>query len=141
LNKKRDIRSTVSKLDQTTGNHKKKILIFSTDFDFCKSLEMLFQSKYDVFSTTDMDSLFSIIANDQVDLLLTDSAKSERDILRVIKNIKSVVRELFVVLLYVYKFTEEETENEFRKYVNTILYKPIDVSQLENILDTLLVTV
>jgi DNA-binding NtrC family response regulator len=141
MNKKRDIKSTVFKLDQTTGNHKKKILIFSTDIDFCKSLMMLFQSKYDVISTTEMDNIFTIIANDQVDLLLTDSAKSERDILRAIKNIKSVVKELFVVLLYIYKFSEEETENEFRKYVNTILYKPIDVSQLEKILDTLLVTV
>jgi DNA-binding NtrC family response regulator len=115
-----------------------RILIFSTDNDFCRSLTMLFQSKYQVVSATSIEELQMKMSKERVDLLLTDSTKSDKDIFLVVKNIKSTYPHLYIVLLYVYKYSDREQEKQFRQYVDAILYKPVDASKMMDIMDDLL---
>jgi DNA-binding NtrC family response regulator len=122
----------------TGSEFSKKILIFSTDHDFCRSLTMLFQSKYQVISVTSIEELQIKVTQEQVDLLLTDSTKWDKDIFLVVKNIKSAYPQLFIVLLYVYQYSDSEQEKQFRKYVDAILYKPVDASKMMDIMDDLL---
>jgi DNA-binding NtrC family response regulator len=122
----------------TGEEYSKRILIFSTDNDFCRSLTMLFQSKYQVVSATSIEELQMKMSKEKVDLLLTDSTKSDKDIFLVVKNIKSTYPHLFIVLLYVYKYSDVEQEKQFRQYVDAILYKPVDASKLMDIMDDLL---
>ena len=117
-----------------------RILIFSTDSDFCRSLTMLFQSKYQVVSATSIEELLTIVSKEGVDLLLIDSTKSDKDILLAVKNIKLTFSKLVIVLMYVYKYSDGEQEKQFRQYVDAILYKPVEASKLMDTMDDLLLT-
>ena len=126
------------KSTHTSEEFSQRILIFSTDNDFCRSLTMLFQSKYQVVSATSIEELQMKMSKERIDLLLTDSTKSDKDIFLVVKNIKSTYPHLFIVLLYVYKYSDGEQEKQFRQYVDAILYKPVDAPKMMDIMDDLL---
>jgi DNA-binding NtrC family response regulator len=128
---------------QEISNHtgeefSKRILIFSNDNDFCRSLTMYFQSKYEVVSASSIEELLVILSKEKFDLLLTDSTKSDKDIFPAIKNIKSTYPHLYIVLLYVYKSSDGEQEKQFRQCVDAILYKPVDASKMMDIMNDLL---
>jgi len=51
---------------------KKTILIYSPDLNFCFSLSMLFQNRYNVSTTTNLGMLETFLANYSADLVMID---------------------------------------------------------------------
>lgn len=121
-----------------TNQPRKKILIFSEDIDFCRSLTLLFQSKYDVLSTTVIEETFDLVGKEKVDLILADSAISDERILSAIKKIKNVRTEIIIILLYVYNFSNIELEKNYREFVDGLFYKPVDIYQVMSVIKDLL---
>lgn len=117
----------------------KKILIFSADTDFCRSLTLLFQSEYQVISTTILEELEVLIRKERIDLLLTDSNKSDERVYILIQNLKDIYKNLFIVLLDVRKSFGSETKENIHKYVDEILFKPVDANQMLEVISSLLV--
>lgn len=114
-----------------------KILICSSDTDLSDSISMLFESTYD----TECSKCENLIKKVQsgCDVLIIDVPMNEEDLLNIIKGIKRIKPEMPIILLYVYKLSNEELERNFRAYSDFILYKPIDILHLTNIIENLLV--
>lgn len=121
-----------------TNQYSKKILIFSEDIDFCRSLTLLFQFKYDVISTTVIEEIFDLVGKEKVDLILVDSAISDERILSAIKKIKNIRTEIIIILLYIYKFSNIELERNYRECVDGLFYKPVDIYQVMGVIKDLL---
>jgi DNA-binding NtrC family response regulator len=115
----------------------KKILIFSADTDFCRSLTFLFQSKYHVTSTTILEELEVLIRKERIDLLLADSNKSDERVYIFIQNLKDIYINLLIVLLDVRKSFGLKTEENIRTYVDEILLKPVNANQMLDVIDEL----
>jgi hypothetical protein len=50
------------------GDHKKTILLYSPDLNFCFSLSMLFQDRFNVITTTNLGMLDKLVADYSADL-------------------------------------------------------------------------
>ena len=61
-------------LDET----KKTILIYSPDLNFCFSLSMLFQDRYNVITTTNPSMLETFVTHSAANLLIMDASPSEK---------------------------------------------------------------
>lgn len=117
---------------------KKRILIYSQDKDFCASLTLLFEDEFDVISSSSLSELAGKIESRQADLLIADSPSRMREIYRGIEDIKKREPSLPIVLLSVYRFENKDLEINFRRFVDTLIYKPIDISQLSRTVHSLL---
>lgn len=115
-----------------------KILIFSSDSDFCRSLALLFQSMYEVHFTTSVDELLQTIREKNINLVIADSPVSDGTVYPFIQTARVQYPNLFIVLLYVYKFSNIDLEKKYRQHVDALFYKPVDINQLTNIINSLL---
>lgn len=115
-----------------------KVLIFSSDSDFCRSLALLFQSMYEVYFTTSINELLKFIEEKNINLLIVDSPVSDGTVYPSIRDARVQYPKLFIVLLYVYKFSNIDLEKKYRQYVDALFYKPVDINQLTNIINSLL---
>ncbi|MDI6803960.1 MAG: hypothetical protein QME58_08965 [Bacteroidota bacterium] len=115
-----------------------KILIFSRDSDFCKSLALLFQSMYEVYFTTSIDELLKIINDKNINLVIADSPVSDGTVYPSIRDARVQYPDLFIVLLYVYKFSNIDLEKKYRQHVDALFYKPVNINQLTNVINALL---
>lgn len=114
-----------------------KILICSSDTDLSDSISMLFESMYD----TECSKCENLIKKVQsgYDVLIIDVPMNEDYLLNIIKGIKRIKPEMPIILLYVYKLSNEELERNFRAYSDYILYKPIDILHLTHTIENLLI--
>ncbi len=115
-----------------------KVLIFSRDSDFCRSLALLFQSMYEVYFTTSTDELLKIINEKNINLVIADSPVSDGSVYPSIRDARVQYPDLFIVLLYVYKFSNIDLEKKYRQHVDALFYKPVDINQLTNVINALL---
>ncbi len=99
------------------------------------SLLMFLQNIYSVTTTTSLDVLKSITLNSKFDLIILDTEPSA-EIEAYLKEVKAKFQTPFV-LTYVYKDKFKQFENEIRKYVNSIFYKPYDLNEVSSTLSTL----
>lgn len=140
MNKDVNVNITEQQFSKNNEHFLKKILIFSADTDFCRSLTLLFQSKYHVISTTILEELEVLIRKERIDLLLADSNKSDERVYILIQNLKDIYINLLIVLVDVYKSFGTETKENIHTYVDEILFKPVDANQMLNIINELLAT-
>ena len=112
----------------------KNILFFSSDFSLCYSLLMYLQDRYHVTTTTDIDVLKAIV-HQGFDLILIDTEPSVE-----IEKLCEIVHNRFnipVILTYVFKNQLEEIDATIRKYVSSVFYKPYDLTEVYNKLNSL----
>lgn len=120
------------------STQQQKILIFSSDSDFCRSLALLFQSMYEVYFTTSVDELLKIIKEKNINLVIADSPVSDGTVYPFVQTAREQYPNLFIVLLYVYKFSNINLEKKYRQHVDALFYKPVDINQLTTIINSLL---
>ncbi len=101
----------------------------------CYSLLMYLQDRYNVTTTTDLDVAGSITKNFNFDLVIID-AEPTAEILKLCREIKEH-NKAPVILTYVYKTQMQEMDNNIRKYVNSVFYKPFDLSEVSSKLNSL----
>jgi response regulator RpfG family c-di-GMP phosphodiesterase len=106
---------------------KKTILIYSPDLNFCFSLSMLFQDRYNVITTTNIGMLETSVKNYDSDLAIVDAVPSEGLISR-IDRLKDASGGVPVILLYVYNAKETALDKTIRAHVDCVFYKPFEIS-------------
>jgi DNA-binding NtrC family response regulator len=116
---------------QTPGTQveegKRTILIYSPDLNFCFSLSMLFQDRYNVITTTSIGSLDKFVSDYSADLVLIDAVPSEK-LLQRIEALKQLKADLPLIMLYVYNGKDVRLDQNLRKQVAAVFYKPFEVA-------------
>ncbi len=116
---------------------KKTILIYSPDLNFCFSLSMLFQNRYNVSTTTNLGMLETFLANYSADLVMIDAFPSTK-ILQTLEGLKELKRHLPIIMLYVYNSKEVGMDRAIRGHVDSVFYKPFDIGVVSRRIEELL---
>ena len=112
-----------------SGHGKPMILICSADMNFCFSLSSFFQDCYDVITTTDPELLGLLAAIHSVKLMVIDDQPSRRMIER-LREVRRVNSDLPLIMLYVYGPGDSNLDKTIRDHVDTVLYKPVNVTEI-----------
>jgi DNA-binding response OmpR family regulator len=118
------------------GN-KKSIIIYSPDLNFCFSLSMVFQDRYNVITTTNLGMLEKFVAIYAADLVIVDAVPTENLIHR-IDGLKTSTVNLPILILYVYSAKEVAVDRVIRSHVDSVFYKPFEISAVSKRIDELL---
>jgi DNA-binding NtrC family response regulator len=113
---------TSTEVDET----KRTILIYSPDLNFCFSLSMLFQDRYNVVTTTNPGLLETFVVHYSADLVIVDAVPSEK-ILGRLDHLKQSNRELPIIMIYVYSQKDVRFDQAIRQRVDSVFYKPFDI--------------
>jgi response regulator RpfG family c-di-GMP phosphodiesterase len=116
---------------------RKTIVIYSPDLNFCFSLSMVFQDRYNVVTTTNLTTLEKSVAHYSADLLVVDADPSEKIIQR-IDRLRESNRRIPVILLYVFNSREGTLDRAVRSHVDSVFYKPVEISAVSRRIDELL---
>jgi DNA-binding response OmpR family regulator len=116
---------------------KKTILIYSPDLNFCFSLSMLFQNRYNVSTTTNLGMLETFLANYSADLVMIDAFPSTK-IMQTLEGLKELKRHLPIIMLYVYNSKDVGMDRAIRGHVDSVFYKPFDISVVSKRIEELL---
>lgn len=116
---------------------KKTILIYSPDLNFCFSLSMLFQDRYNVITTTNIGMLDKLVADHSANLVMVDAVPSEKLIDR-IDSLKTLNRKLPIILLYVYNSKDVALDKAIRRHVDSVFYKPFEITPVSRKIEDLL---
>ena len=113
------------------NQRKSTILIYSPDLNFCFSLSMLFQDRYSVITTTNPGMLEPFVTHYSADLLIVDAVPSHKMIER-LKDLKGLNTRLPIIMLYVYSPKDVDLDRLVRSRVDSVFYKPFDISDIAN---------
>ncbi len=126
--------------DLTTADEKRKtILIHSPDLNFCFSLSMLFQDRYNVITTTSSSMLEELVKNYVASLLIIDASPTEK-LLGLLHHVKELNKQLPIIMLYVYSPKEAHLDRAARSEVDSVFYKPFDLTAMSKRINELLPT-
>lgn len=131
--KEQQARSVRSEVD----GKKRTIIIYSPDLNFCFSLSMLFQDRYNVITTTNLGMLEQFVGSYSADLVMIDAVPSEKIIER-LDNLKRAKQNLPVIILYVYKSRDVGLDRTIRQHVDSVFYKPFEISAISERINELL---
>ena len=123
--------------ESESGETKKTIILYSPDLNFCFSLSMLFQDRFNVITTTNLGMLDRLVADYSADLVLVDAVPSQKLIERV-EGLRSLSPELPIILLYVYNSKEMNLDRAIREHVDSVFYKPLEVAPISRRIEELL---
>jgi DNA-binding response OmpR family regulator len=121
----------------TVDEGKKTILIYSPDLNFCFSLSMLFQDRYNVITTTNVGMLHSFVSHYAANLLIMDAAPSEK-IIEQVHALKDLNKRLPIIMLYVYSPKEALLDSRVRQEIDSVFYKPFDLTAVSKRISELL---
>lgn len=116
---------------------KKTILIYSPDLNFCFSLSMLFQDRYNVITTTNPGTLESFVTHYAANLLLVDASPTEMMLHR-IHALRAASKDLPIIMLYVFNPKEAVFDTALRNEVDSVFYKPFDLTAVSQRISELL---
>jgi DNA-binding response OmpR family regulator len=120
-----------------TGDQKKTILLYSPDLNFCFSLSMLFQDRYNVITTTNLGMLDKLVADYSANLVLVDAVPSGKLIER-LAALRGLSKELPIILLYVYNAKDVDLDRSIREHVDSVFYKPLEILPVSKRIEELL---
>jgi len=124
-------------LRSDVDENKKSIIIYSPDLNFCFSLSMVFQDRYNVITTTNMGMLEKFVAIYSADLVIVDAVPSEMLIKR-IDGLKGSKLDLPIIILYVYNAKDVSLDRVVREHVDSVFYKPFEISAVSKRINELL---
>jgi len=107
----------------------KSIVLYSSDVDFCISFMLLFQDRYKVMTTSDIEMLTLAVEQYHPDLVIADAVPNERMSTR-FDQIKQEHPNLPIILFYVSRMEHPELKENILKYVDAMFSKPIDIAEV-----------
>ncbi len=116
---------------------KKTIIIYSPDLNLCFSLSMVFQDRYNVITTTNLGMLEKFVGIYSADLLVLDAEPTQK-LMERIDRLRGPSRLLPVIILYVYNTKEGVLDRAVRSHVDSVFYKPLEISAVSKRIDELL---
>jgi DNA-binding NarL/FixJ family response regulator len=105
------------------------IVFYSPDMDFCLSLQLLFQDRYNVVTTTDADMLLMMVRTFEPNLVIVDGIPTERMRNR-IEKMKSEFPHLHVMFFYVHRIGDKRYREAMWKSVDAAFSKPVDLAEV-----------
>lgn len=117
--------------------NKKTIIIYSPDLNFCFSLSMVFQDRYNVITTTNMGMLEKFVAIYSADLVIVDAVPTDSLIGR-IDALRASKQNLPVIILYVYTPKDMALDRTIRAHVDSVFYKPFEINAVSKRIDEIL---
>lgn len=123
----------------TVDEGKRTILIYSPDLNFCFSLSMLFQDRYNVITTTNAAMLETFVTHYAANLVIVDAAPTAK-MVDLLRHVKGLNKHLPIIMLYVYSPKEASLDREVRSEVDSVFYKPFDLSAMSRRISELLPT-
>jgi DNA-binding response OmpR family regulator len=116
---------------------KKTIVIYSPDLNFCFSLSMVFQDRCNVITTTNLGMLEKFVGIYSADLVIVDAVPTDTLISR-LDELKTCKQQLPIILLYVYSAKDMSIDRVVRTHVDSVFYKPFEISAVSKRIDELL---
>lgn len=114
----------------------RSILLYSTDLDFCISFRLLFQHRFHLATTTDVDMLLMTVGTMQPDVLIADAPLSAR-LQGKLALVKQRHPHLRIVLLYAPARYEQAQQSTLSQLAHAWFAKPINVAELIQCIDRL----
>lgn len=118
----------------------KNIVIYSPDFSLCYSFLMYLQSHYKVVTTTNLDVVSSLISSNSADLVILDTEPNSEIQIKC-EEFKKCKADIPLILTYVYDKRVQDSENNIKRFINGIFYKPFDLNEITSKIPALLATV
>jgi DNA-binding NtrC family response regulator len=115
--------------DSHTAQKKKTILVYSADLNFCFSISMVLQNRYNVITTTNCEQMVRFAEDYSAHLAIVDSSPSD-SLLECLRGVKKHNSSLPIILLYVYSAKDSALDNKMRSEVDAVFYKPFDLSAM-----------
>jgi DNA-binding NarL/FixJ family response regulator len=116
---------------------RKSILIFSPDLNLCFSFSVLFQDRYHVVTTTNIATFEKLATCVGADLAIVDEIPSEC-LLKSLDTLGRGVPKIPVIMLYVYNKRDVTLDRAIRNRVDSVFYKPVEVSIVSKRIDEIL---
>jgi DNA-binding NtrC family response regulator len=120
-----------------TAQKKKTILVYSADLNFCFSISMVLQNKYNVITTTNCELMEKFAADYSAQLVIVDASPSQT-LLECLREVKKHNDKLPIILLYVYSPKDAAIDNVIRHEVDSVFYKPFDLTAMSKRISELL---
>jgi DNA-binding response OmpR family regulator len=114
----------------------KTIVMYSPDVDLCMSLTLYFQDKYVVVTTTDGNTLPTLVETYHPSLVIADALPTSW-ILQLFDTWKEGHPEMRVMLFRVWRYDDRKREAAIHKSIDYVLYKPIDIDFVAHIVNGL----
>ena len=114
----------------------KSIVLYSSDVDFCISFMLLFQDRYKVMTTSDIDMLTLVVDQYHPDLVIADAVANERMATR-FGQIKHANPDLPIILFYVSRLENQALKDNILKDVDAMFSKPIDITEVTRTINDL----
>lgn len=114
----------------------KKIVFYSPDFTLNLSLLMFLQSNYNITTTTDIEDLKAIASSFNNDLIILDTPPTI-NVETLCRKLKEFNPKTPIILLYVFDHKLKVPDENIRKYVNSVFYKPFDLDNVTKQLSVL----
>lgn len=121
----------------TVDEGKSTILLYSPDLNFCFSLSVLFQDRFNVITTTNLGLMDRLQSTYAADLIIFDAVPSE-GLLDRLERLRRERPTLPVFVLYVYNARESQLDREIRSRVDSVFYKPIELETVTQRIESLL---
>jgi DNA-binding response OmpR family regulator len=132
-----DSRHRADAFEGESSETKKTIILYSPDLNFCFSLSMLFQDRFNVITTTNLGMLERLVKDYAADLVLVDAVPSAKLIER-IESLRAASPKLPILLLYVYNSKETNLDRAIREHVDSVFYKPLEIAPISRRIEELL---
>ena len=118
---------------------KRTILLYSPDLNFCFSLSVLFQDRYNVVTTTNLAMVEEFAGSYTTDLVMLDAVPSAGLLLR-IDSIRRVRGGIPILMMYVYSEKDEDFDRRIRERIDSVFYKPLEIAEISRRVSDLLPT-
>ena len=105
------------------------IVLYSPDMDYCMSLRLLFQDRYNMITTTDVNMLVTIVNAFQPDLVIIDALPTER-MRRRVEVMKRANTAMRVMFFYTQRFADSDVHEFLRTSVDAVFSKPVDLAEI-----------
>ncbi|MDU5081690.1 sigma-54 dependent transcriptional regulator [uncultured Tissierella sp.] len=106
-----------------------KILIADDEKNICDSLKFALEDSYEVFTTQDANQVMEILYSENIDVVLLDLKIGKIDGITVLKDIKSKLRNVQVIVVTAYGSIKSSI-NAMKEGAFHYITKPIDMEEL-----------
>jgi DNA-binding NarL/FixJ family response regulator len=105
------------------------IVFYSPDMDFCVSLRLLFQDRYNMITITDPRMLQMTVREFKADLVIVDSLPTEKLKLQ-FEIMKRENPRVHILSFYASRFNDKRIHQFIRQSVDAAFSKPIDLAEV-----------
>jgi DNA-binding response OmpR family regulator len=121
--------STRSPGSPSGREEQQSIVLYSPDMDYCMSLRLLFQDRYNMITTTDVNMLVTIVNAFQPDLVIIDALPTQR-MRRRVELMKRGNADMRVMFFYTQRISDQEVHEFIRNSVDAVFSKPVDLVEI-----------